>query len=291
MNNNETGNFSNNNGYQTEKLEVLQEINVPQQVENSTPNNNQYVENTNRDNNKTKIIIPVIFVILIIAGIFILLNGSKNNYLYKLEYTHNETNTYEILIKKDWKVLVKYNIKCSESTSNCKDEKKEFIVNLKNENKEKLKEFISVLFKDKENTIKTTTKEFSQYELNVLNALTSNDEDEFSRNIEKYDYKIVFLESFSTPYEYTILINGYEALVKTSRKNAEFKTEVLDSYTVEFLKDYKELFYTFKSNNFSQKNTLILYPKSSYDNSFDNISDQDLNLVKAIAHNDTSYIE
>ena len=146
------------------------------------------------------------------------------------------------------------------------------------------------MFKEGENKIEKTSKEFTTYERDVLNSLTSNDENEFSIVIDKYDYKIIFLEDWYDEYEYTIIVNGYDVVVKKIKTNSNLKKEINDSYNVTFLNNYKEKFETFKLNNFSNNNKIILYPKASYANYHENLSEQDLNLLKAIIHNDVSYL-
>ena len=230
--------------------------------------------------------IVIILMILLIVGILFVIKNKSNDYLYEIGYTHGK-NSYELSIKKDWSIRVKYHLSCH--GLDCSDVEKDFIVNFNEENKKLLEDFIKEIFKNTTNNIETTYDEFTQYEKNVLDTIISPDEKKFELQIEKYDYKIVFVEDFYDKYEYTIYFKGDDIKVNKHTYN-NFKIDTTEFYNIDFITKYSKRLQEFKNNIFVDSQIKILFPKSSSANYHENLSEKDLLFIKAIIHNDELYL-
>lgn len=224
---------------------------------------------------KNKVFLYVIVALLVVSvGVFIgyqiyhqgskpeNLNAEpsiKNNDNYKIVYNDNgiPDNAYTIIIDKDYNINVTKKTECSskeclDGTSKPKDET--YNINLKTENKEKLKAYLPKLFPDNKKEIEMDKQAADSKELEIIRSIIYNSEELLDIALEEYDYQISYSYGYNTSYY--IFIKNNNITVKKVVYNhldeiSEYKstkinfsaanmTKIIDKLKTEFKTGTKE---------------------------------------------------
>lgn len=123
---------------------------------------------------KKEIAFPLISIFLLIGLIVsvIIIYNKQDDYIYKINYSDNSENKYEIFVQEDYTMRVKSMVECH--NDKCQGNYDEPIItqyNLNEFEKENLKSLIKKLFKETEKEITITSFDLSEEDLTILNNL------------------------------------------------------------------------------------------------------------------------